>query len=80
MHLKRNINSAEAPVLFASPTEAPPIPSKPMSDSAPAAAPSSSVKAKENPFVNDSVKKSRKLAALEASGATGYVLVSCPTV
>lgn len=80
MHLKRNINSAEAPVLVASPTEAPPIPSKPMSDSAPAAAPSSTVKAKENPFVNDSVKKSRKLAALEASGATGYVLVSCPTV
>ncbi|KVI09980.1 Biotin/lipoyl attachment, partial [Cynara cardunculus var. scolymus] len=80
MHLKRNIKSVEAHVPVASPTEPPPIPSKPMTESAPADEPSFSGKPKTNPFTNATVKKSRKLAALEASGATGYVLVSCPTV
>ncbi|KAK1409387.1 hypothetical protein QVD17_35913 [Tagetes erecta] len=82
MHLRRSVKSAEAPtaMLVASPTEAPPIPSKPMNVSAPADSPSSSQKANANPFANASFKKSNKLAALEASGAIGYVLVSCPTV
>nr|XP_043632240.1 biotin carboxyl carrier protein of acetyl-CoA carboxylase-like isoform X2 [Erigeron canadensis] len=83
MHLKRNIKPAEAPVAIVSPTEPPPIPSKPMDHSVPAAPPAvstSSIDAKDNPFLNAAVKKSRKFAALEASGATGYVLVSCPTV
>lgn len=81
MHLKRNVKSVEAPMamLVASPTEPPPIPSKPMNVSAPADSPSSQ-KANANPFANASFKKSNKLAALEASGASGYVLVSCPTV
>ncbi|KAJ9545826.1 hypothetical protein OSB04_025533 [Centaurea solstitialis] len=82
MHLKRNIKSAEAFIPVASPTEAPPIPSKPMNESAPAAQPSPPKPSsqKTNPFTNVPVEKSKKLAALEASGATGYVLVSCPTV
>ncbi|XP_076882982.1 uncharacterized protein LOC143531606 isoform X2 [Bidens hawaiensis] len=82
MHLRRNIQSTEAaaPMLIASPTEAPPIPSKPMTDSIPADLPTSSEKPIANPFTNASVKKSNKLAALEASGATGYVFISCPTV
>lgn len=81
MHLKRNIESVEAPLPVASPTEPPPIPSKPMMESAPAASPApSSGQAKENPFSNAISNKSRKLAALEASGVSGYVLVSCPTV
>ncbi|KAI3783504.1 hypothetical protein L1987_42588 [Smallanthus sonchifolius] len=79
MHLKRNIKSAEAIMPFASPTEAPPIPSKPMTESAPAT-PSSPPSQKVTPFTNVPVEKSKKLAALEASGASGYVLVSCPTV
>ncbi|XP_076901849.1 uncharacterized protein LOC143556407 [Bidens hawaiensis] len=80
MHLKRNIKSAEAFIPIASPTEAPPIPSKPMTESAPATPPSPPTSQKVTPFTNIAVEKSKKLAALEASGATGYVLVSCPTV
>ncbi|KVI07033.1 Biotin/lipoyl attachment [Cynara cardunculus var. scolymus] len=82
MHLKRNIKSAAAIIPVASPTEAPPIPSKPMNESAPATPPSPPKPSsqKTNPFTNVPVEKSKKLAALEASGASGYVLVSCPTV
>ncbi|KAM0034401.1 putative biotin/lipoyl attachment [Helianthus debilis subsp. tardiflorus] len=80
MHLKRNIKSAEAIIPIASPTEAPPIPSKPMTESAPATPPPPPTSQKVTPFTNIPVEKSKKLAALEASGASGYVLVSCPTV
>ncbi|KAI3757815.1 hypothetical protein L6452_05358 [Arctium lappa] len=82
MHLKRNIKSAEAIMPVASPTQAPPIPSKPMNESASATPPSPPKPSsqKTNPFTNVPVEKSKKLAALEASGASGYVLVSCPTV
>ncbi|KAF2296322.1 hypothetical protein GH714_037403 [Hevea brasiliensis] len=54
MHLRRNVGATKAPLSNISPTEPPPIPTKPMDSS--------------------------KLAALEASGATGYVLVASPTV
>ncbi|KAI7744354.1 hypothetical protein M8C21_013807 [Ambrosia artemisiifolia] len=80
MHLKRNIQSTEAPIVVASPTEAPPIPSKPMTGSTPVDSPTPSEKETANPFTNASFKKSNKLAALEASGASGYVFVPCPTV
>ncbi|KAK9075417.1 hypothetical protein SSX86_003740 [Deinandra increscens subsp. villosa] len=80
LHLKRNIKSAEAIIPVASPTEAPPIPSKPMTESSPATPPSPPTSQKVTPFTNIPVEKSKKLAALEASGASGYVLVSCPTV
>nr|XP_043615556.1 biotin carboxyl carrier protein of acetyl-CoA carboxylase-like [Erigeron canadensis] len=80
MHLKRNIKSAEPIMPVASPTEAPPIPSKPMNESTPVTASSPPTSQKTTPFTNVPVEKSRKLAALEASGASGYVLVSCPTV
>lgn len=80
LHLKRNIKSAEAMIPIASPTEAPPIPSKPMTGSAPATTSPSPPSQKVTPFTNVPVEKSKKLAALEASGASGYVLVACPTV
>lgn len=81
MHLKRNIKSAETIMPIASPTQAPPIPSEPMTESAIATPPSPPKPSqKTNPFTNIPVEKSKKLAALEASGATGYVLVSSPTV
>lgn len=83
MHLKRNIGATNAPVSIISPTVAPPIPSRPMVESAPASPPVSSPKpspAKTTPFNNGSITKSSKLAALEASGSNGYVLVSSPTV
>ncbi|XP_071711155.1 uncharacterized protein [Rutidosis leptorrhynchoides] len=79
MHLKRNIISTEAIIPIASPTEAPPIPNKPMTESV-EATPPSPPSLKVTPFTNIPVEKSKKLAALEASGASGYVLVSCPTV
>ncbi|KAA8534016.1 hypothetical protein F0562_031533 [Nyssa sinensis] len=50
---------------------------------APAAPPSLPPKSspeKISPFTNVSLEKSAKLAALEASGSRGYVLVSSPTV
>lgn len=81
MHLKRNIKSTEAVMPVASPTVAPPIPSEPMTGSAPVAPPSPPKPAQKlSPFTNVPFQKLKKLAALEASGATGYVLVSCPTV
>ncbi|KAL7229230.1 hypothetical protein ACSBR2_007850 [Camellia fascicularis] len=83
MHLKRNIGAANAPMPVVSPTTPPPIPSKPMIESAAASPPTPPPKSsteKISPFTNVSVEKSTKLAALEASGASGYVLMSSPTV
>ncbi|KAM7274619.1 hypothetical protein ACFE04_016485 [Oxalis oulophora] len=85
MHVKRNVGAAIAPPLSnISPTTPPPIPSKPMDvSSAPtsvAPPPKSSSSEKATPFANVSFGKVPKLAALEASGATNYVLVPSPTV
>lgn len=80
MHLKRNI---EAPVAFAPPVAPAPVPAAPKAEStpaSPAASPTKTSAGKTNPFTNIPVEKSRKLAALEASGASGYVLVASPTV
>ncbi|CAK7325936.1 unnamed protein product [Dovyalis caffra] len=83
MHLKRNVGAAKAPLTSSTP--APPIPTPPMEVSAtvstaPAPSPSKSSVEKSTPFTNVSFGKSSKLAALEASGASGYVLVASPTV
>lgn len=80
MHLKRNIKLTEAIMPVASPIEPPPVPTKPMTESAPATSPSPPTPQKRTPFTNIPVDKSKKLAALEASGASGYVLVASPTV
>lgn len=83
MHLKRNIGATKAPLSNISPTTPPPIPSKPMDESAPSTPQSSPPKSspeKTNPFVNASVQKSSKLAQLEASGTNNYVIISSPTV
>ncbi|KAG7999163.1 hypothetical protein I3843_01G293700 [Carya illinoinensis] len=79
MHLKRNIGATTAPMSGMSPSTPPPVPTKPMVESAPVAPPPSPSKA-PSPFTNVPVEKSSKLAALEASGSSGYVLVSSPTV
>ncbi|KAF2296344.1 hypothetical protein GH714_037458 [Hevea brasiliensis] len=47
---------------------------------APTPSPPKTSTEKATPFTNVSFGKSSKLAALEASGATGYVLVASPTV
>lgn len=80
MHLKRNI---EAPVAVAPPVAPAPVPTAPKAESTPASvapSPPKTSPGKTNPFTNIPVEKSRKLAALEASGASGYVLVASPTV
>ena len=81
MHLKRNVGAAKAPLISSTPL--PPIPTPPMEVSAavsPSPSPSKSSVEKTTPFTNVSFGKSSKLAALEASGASGYVLVASPTV
>ncbi|WJX32502.1 hypothetical protein P8452_20818 [Trifolium repens] len=87
MHLKRNIGAnvgaSKAPLSNISPTTPPPIPSKPMYESAeatPEPLPPKSSPEKINPFANVSSQKSPKLTALEASGNNTYVLVHSPTV
>lgn len=88
MHLKRDIGSTKTSVSTAlpivSPSTAPPIPSMPMSDSnpalQPAALPPKPSSAPNSPFAYVSSVKESKLAALEASGSSGYAIVSSPTV
>ncbi|QCD98712.1 acetyl-CoA carboxylase biotin carboxyl carrier protein [Vigna unguiculata] len=83
MHIKRNIGATTVPLSNISPTTPPPIPSKPMDESAPGTLPPSPPKSspeKKNPFIDSFREKSPRLAALEASGTTTYVLVPSPTV
>lgn len=78
MHLKRNI---EAPVSLAYLVTPPPSPSTSVIESfPPTPSPPKSSLEKINPFTNIQIENSKKLAALEASGASGYVLVASPTV
>lgn len=78
MHLKRNIGATKVPTSGISPTTPPPIPTEPM-ESAPSSPPPSPPKA-SSPFTNVALEKSSKLAALEAAGSNGYLLVASPTV
>ncbi|XWS74754.1 hypothetical protein CRYUN_Cryun01aG0024800 [Craigia yunnanensis] len=83
MHLKRNVGATKAPLSNISPTTAPPIPTKPMNESAAVTLPPSPPKPsseKPTPFKNVAFGKSSKLAALEASGSNNYVLVPSPIV
>ncbi|XP_011084859.1 uncharacterized protein LOC105167007 [Sesamum indicum] len=82
IHMKRNIDGPPVPASVVPQTTAPPVPSKPANASAPAAlsSPPKPSSEKVSPFTNVSIEKVAKLAALEASGATGYVIVSSPTV
>ncbi|WCJ19963.1 biotin/lipoyl attachment domain-containing protein [Euphorbia peplus] len=83
MHLRRNVGATKVPLSNISPVEPPPIPTKPMDVSAPVSAspsPPKSFSEKSAPFMNHTFAKPSKLVALEASGASGYVLVASPTV
>ncbi|ERM95565.1 hypothetical protein AMTR_s00023p00073640 [Amborella trichopoda] len=84
MHLRRNIGNTKAPAPspIVSPSTPPPVPTKPMVESAPATAPSVTQKAPpvaSSPFSNVSAKAS-KLASLDSDGANAYVIVASPTV
>ncbi|KAI3458485.1 hypothetical protein Pfo_015148 [Paulownia fortunei] len=82
IHMKRNIDGPTIPAPVVSQTTIPPVPSKPANESTsavPPPPPKSSAE-KVSPFTNVSVEKAAKLAALEASGSSGYVIVSSPTV
>ncbi|PIA59591.1 hypothetical protein AQUCO_00400463v1 [Aquilegia coerulea] len=79
MNLKRNIGATTSPAPVVSHS----VPA--VSESAPASSsssptPSQSSPEKTSPFKNVSSEKSLKLASLEASGSTGYVIVSSPSV
>ncbi|GAV62445.1 Biotin_lipoyl domain-containing protein [Cephalotus follicularis] len=83
MHMKRNIGATKSPLPNILPTSPPPIPTKPMEESASVAPPPSqpkSISEKASPFTNVSFGKPVKLAALEVSGSKNYVLVLSPTV
>ncbi|KAI3470930.1 hypothetical protein Pfo_027593 [Paulownia fortunei] len=81
IHMKRNIDGPTIPAPVVPQATAPPVLSKPAleSTSAPPPPPKSSAE-KVSPFTNVSAEKAAKLAALEASGSSGYVIVSSPTV
>lgn len=80
MHLKRNIGATSAPVSVSAPAVSPPIPSEPMNQSAPTKSPPEKSSAEGSTFANLSTVKPPKLAALEASGSSGYKLIPSPTV
>ncbi|VFQ81126.1 unnamed protein product [Cuscuta campestris] len=79
MHVKRKVEGTTVPTPVFSPTP-PPTPSEPVVDTLPAASSPSSPSGESSPFVNISPEKSAMLAALEASGIRGYVLVLSPAV
>ncbi|KAL7107572.1 hypothetical protein ACP275_06G063200 [Erythranthe tilingii] len=82
LHMKRNIDGPAISAPVVSQTTVPSLPSKPANELSPSAPPppSKSSAEKVNPFANVSVEKAAKLAALDASGSSGYVIVSSPTV
>lgn len=84
MHVKRNVGAAEVPApVIASPVTPPPIPAEPVNKSSSGVSPPSAPKPsseKAAPFMNVTFGKSAKVKALEASGSSGYALVSSPTV
>ncbi|KAL3717947.1 hypothetical protein ACJRO7_003131 [Eucalyptus globulus] len=81
MQVKRNLGATkEAFASIPSPTTPPPIPTEPMENSGAVVPPPKPSPEKTSPFTNVSFGKSSKLAALEAPGSSGYVLVSSPTV
>ncbi|XP_058207339.1 uncharacterized protein LOC131320612 [Rhododendron vialii] len=75
MHLKRNIGATKAPRPVSTPTS-PLHRSEPVIESSPDSPPSpKSSTENASPFTNVPVETSAKLAALEASGSSGYDLV-----
>ncbi|KAK4433374.1 hypothetical protein Salat_1099700 [Sesamum alatum] len=82
VHMKRKIDGPTIPAPVVSQITAPPVPSKPTNELTPAVPPPQPKKSAEkvSPFTNVSAEKAAKLAALEASGSSSYVIVSSPTV
>ncbi|XP_011076643.1 uncharacterized protein LOC105160843 [Sesamum indicum] len=79
-HMKRKIDAPTIPPPVVSRITAPPVPSKQANESTPAVPPPQPKTEKVSPFTNVSIEKAAKLAALEASGSSSYVLASSPTV
>ncbi|XP_058748231.1 uncharacterized protein LOC131621043 [Vicia villosa] len=80
MHMKRSIGVADAPISNISPTTPLAVPTKLIVESTTSTPPPKPSPGTTNPFVNDSLDKSPKLAALEAYDTKIYVLVASPTV
>lgn len=79
MHMRRNIEAPQPSVAVAIPATTKPVTESTISATPPAPPPKSSTD-KVSPFTNISAEKSSKLSALDASGASGYVIVSSPIV
>ncbi|PIN00090.1 hypothetical protein CDL12_27409 [Handroanthus impetiginosus] len=82
IHMKRNIDGPTIPAPVVSQPAVPSVPSLPANESTsavPSPPPKSSTE-KVSPFTNVSAQKAAKLAALEASGISGFVIVSSPAV
>lgn len=81
MHLKRNIGATKSLHPVASPTSPLPVHCESTTEaSPPSTEPPKSSTEKISPFTNVPVENSAKLAALEASGSSGYELVLSTTV
>lgn len=80
--MKRNIDgpAIPAPVVTETTISVPSKSANESSPSVPSVPPKKSSAEKVSPFANVSAEKAAKLAALEASGSSGYVIVSSPTV
>ncbi|KAL8552256.1 hypothetical protein ACS0TY_001089 [Phlomoides rotata] len=81
VHMKRNIDgpTPTIPALVVPQETTSPAPSKPANESTPPPSAKPSTE-KASPFTNISAEKAAKLASLDATGATGYVIVSSPKV
>ncbi|XP_042026100.1 biotin carboxyl carrier protein of acetyl-CoA carboxylase-like isoform X1 [Salvia splendens] len=77
IHMKRNIDCPAIPAPVIPHATESPVPSKP---AVPPPPQSKSSAKKVSSFTNVSAEKAAKLAALDASGSSGYVIVSSPTV
>ncbi|GFQ07128.1 hypothetical protein PHJA_002856900 [Phtheirospermum japonicum] len=80
IHMKRNIDGPTIPAPVFSQTAIPALPSKPANEATSVPPPPPKSSEKVSPFTNVSVEKAAKLAKLEASGSSGYVIVLSPTV
>ncbi|KAL6531126.1 hypothetical protein OROHE_014195 [Orobanche hederae] len=80
IHMTRKIDDPVIPAPVISQATAPSVPSKPANEPTFIAPPPKSSAEKVSPFTNVPVEKAAKLASLEASGLSGYVIILSPSV
>ncbi|KAL6503780.1 hypothetical protein OROGR_025703 [Orobanche gracilis] len=80
IHMTRKIDGPVITAPVISQATAPSVPSKPANEPTFIAPPPKSSAEKVSPFTNVPVEKAAKLASLEASGFSGYVIILSPSV